>query len=249
MFIGGLEKFTLIDYPKKIACTVFTLGCNFRCQFCHNPELIMAKENSPRVSEREFFKFLKNRIGKLDGVCITGGEPAIQDDIIKFIKKIKKLGFLVKFDTNGIRPDIIKELVTEKLIDYIAMDIKAPLGLKSQTPNSKSQTNPKFQITKYEDVIGVKIDIEKIKESASVIMSSPIDYEFRTTAVPGIHTEENFIEIGKWLNGAKAYYIQEYREIKIFDEKLKNTTRGKTLDIDAIAGKLKEYFGKVGVRR
>lgn len=242
MLLGGLQKLTLIDYPEKLACTVFTLGCNFRCQFCHNPELILVSENSPRLTEREFFKFLKKRIGKLDGVCITGGEPAIQDDIIKFIKKIKKLGFLVKLDTNGIRPDIIKELISEKLIDYIAMDIKAPLGLKSQTPSTKFQT-------KYESVIGVKIDLEKIKESVSIIMSSQIEYEFRTTAVPGIHTEEDFVEIGKWLKGARAFYLQEYREIKIFDEKLKEKTRGKTLNLAVIAGKLKEYFGKVGVRR
>lgn len=269
MILGGLQRLTLIDYPGKIACAVFTLGCDFRCPFCHNPELVIAGENSPRVSEREFFHFLKRRVGRLDGVCITGGEPVIQKDIKKFIKKIKTLGFLVKLDTNGSQPDIIKELISEKLVDYVAMDIKAPPGLKSQAPNIKSsprggspvgrQINSpsasslgprgNSRILKYEEATGIKIDIENIKESIEIIKSSGIEYEFRTTAVPGLHTEEDFIAIGKWLSGARVFYLQEYREIKIFDEKLRDKTRGKKFDLQAISEKLKPYFKKVVIRK
>ncbi len=146
--------------------------------------------------EKEFFEFLKKRKGRLEGVCITGGEPAIQPDLIDFIKKIKKLGYLVKLDTNGSRPDVIKKLLDLKLLDFIAMDIKGP-------------------IKKYGEISGSKVDIERIKLSVGLIKNSGIPYEFRTTAVPGLHTEKDFQDIAKWLKGAKSYFLQEYREIKI----------------------------------
>src|SRR3990172_8063647 len=168
MILGGFQKITLIDYPGKLATTVFTVGCNFRCPFCHNPELVDLKLVHNEESEKEFLAFLKKRKGKLEGVCITGGEPLIQPDIIDFIKKIKKLGFFVKLDTNGTRPDVLKKIIDAKIIDYIAMDIKNQL---------------KF----YDKTTGTKVDKNRIKLSVDLIMNSHIPYEFRTTAVPGLH--------------------------------------------------------------
>lgn len=231
MTLGGFQKLTLIDYPGKLATTVFTVGCSLRCPFCHNPELVNSSQFAVHSNlEKEFFEFLKKRKGKLEGVCITGGEPLIQKDIIDFIKKIKKLGYLVKLDTNGTRPDVLRKIIKDKLADFIAMDIKS---------------SPK----KYLKTSGIKTDIERIKLSVNMIMRSVIDYEFRTTAVPGLHAEKDFEEIAKWIQGAKAYYLQEYREIKILDPRLKAKTKDKKLDLEKIRSKIEKSFGGVGIRR
>jgi pyruvate formate lyase activating enzyme len=232
MNIAGFQKLTLIDYPGKIATTVFTVGCNFRCPFCHNPELILAPilaSGGKGEMEKEFFKFLKNRKGKLEGVCITGGEPTLQPDLIDFIKKIKKLGFFVKLDTNGLRPDILKKLLDLKLLDFVAMDIKN-------------------QIKKYSQTVGIKVDTERIKLSVELIRHSKLPYEFRTTVVPGIHKPEDFKEISKWLSGAESYFLQEYREGKIFDENLKKKTKGKKIDLEQIRKAIEKNFKKVRIR-
>ncbi len=230
MKLGGFQKMTLIDYPGKIATTVFTVGCSFRCGFCHNPELVIPVQfPAPNNMVEEFFQHLSKRKGKLEGVCITGGEPTIQPDIIEFIKKIREIGFLVKLDSNGSQPEMLKKIIKEKLVDFIAMDIKS------------SQQN-------YNKAIGLKFDIKKIKKSVKMIMESGIDYEFRTTVVPGIHSEQDFEEIGKWIKGAKAYYLQEYRQRHILDPKLKDVTAGKTLDLEKIKQSLKPYVKKVGIR-
>jgi pyruvate formate lyase activating enzyme len=238
--LGGYQKLTLIDYPGKIATTVFTVGCSFRCPFCHNPELVNPSSPEPHPSlplrkgkemEDEFFDFLKKRKGKIEGVCITGGEPTIQPDLIDFIKKIKKLGFLVKLDSNGTRPDVLKKIIDSKLVDFIAMDIKN-------------------QLKKYDKTTGIKGgDIERIKLSADLIMQSKIPYEFRTTVVPGLHLEKDFAEIAKWIKGARAYYLQEYREIKILDPRLKKKTKGKTINLERIKEKIEKNFGKMVIRR
>lgn len=230
MLLGGYQKLTLIDYPGKIATTVFTVGCSFRCPFCHNPELVLATHNSqPITPEKEFFDFLKKRQGKLEGVCITGGEPTIQPDIIDFIKKIKELGFLVKLDTNGTRPEVIKELFKLGIIDYVAMDIK----------HAKK---------KYALACGKKTDIKKIEKSVKMIMQSGVDYEFRTTVVPGIHTEKDFLDIAKWIRGAEKYYLQEYRDIKILDKKLRKLNKGKSVDLQRIQREIAPFVKKVGIR-
>jgi len=230
MIIGGLQKLTLIDYPGHIAATVFTVGCNFRCSFCHNPELVSSiKYGISSIFEKDLFDLLKNRQGKLEGVCITGGEPTIQPDLIEFIRKIKESGYKVKLDTNGARPDVLRQLYNEKLLDFVAMDIK-------NTPE------------KYKKTVNSLVDIERIKLSVDLIRNSGIDYEFRTTAVPGIHTGEDFVKIGKWLKGSKKYALQSYREKNILDEKLKKKTKGKKLDLEKIAKKVGKYFGKVEVR-
>jgi pyruvate formate lyase activating enzyme len=229
--IGGLQKLTLIDYPGHIAATVFTVGCNFRCPFCHNPELVSKiKYSSSNVLETEFLKFLGTRKGKLEGVCITGGEPTIQPDIIDFIRKIRKMGFKVKLDTNGTRPDVLRLLYAEKMLDYVAMDIK-------NTPE------------KYAKTANSKIDVERIKLSVDLIRHSGIDYEFRTTSVPGLHIESDFSNIGKWLSGAKKYVLQAFEDKgKILDPRLKKKTKGKTLDLEKISKGIEKYFEKVEVR-
>jgi pyruvate formate lyase activating enzyme len=236
MLLGGFQRLTLIDYPGRIAATVFTVGCNFRCPFCHNPELVFLPSIPPltrggRIGgvEKDFFEFLKKRIGKLEGVCITGGEPAIQPDLIDFIKKIKKMGYLVKLDTNGARPDVLKKLLDQKLVDFVAMDIK-------NTPK------------KYMETCGNKVDIERIQLSVDLIRNSGLPYEFRTTAVPGLHREKDFIDIAKWLKCSSTYFLQEYREIRILDPALKKKTKGKKLDLEKIKRKIEKSFGKVGVR-
>lgn len=179
--------------------------------------------------EKDFLKFLKTRKGKLAGVCITGGEPTIQPDLIEFIKKVKKMGFLVKLDTNGMRPDVLKKLYDLKLLDFVAMDIKSSLK-------------------KYDKANGVKTDKDRIKLSVDLIMNSRIPYEFRTTVVPGIHTMEDFDEIAEWLSGAESYFLQEYREGKILDPNLKKKTKGKKIDLEVIKKRIEKSFKKVGIR-
>lgn len=221
---------TLIDYPGKIAATVFTNGCNFRCPFCHNPELVHGSQFTVQSSEQaekqvgEFFEFLKTRQGKLDGICITGGEPTLQPDLVDFIERIKKLGFAVKLDSNGTRPDVLRELFEKKLVDYVAMDIKA-------SPEN------------YQKVCGTKIDLERIKLSIDLIKNSGADYEFRTTVVPGLHKEEEFQEVAKWLNGAKRYILQKYHDYgKILDDSLRDRIKGEEIDLSKIK---KMFEGKV----
>ena len=222
---------TLIDYPGKLATTVFTVGCSFRCPFCHNPELVLGSQASVNSNlEKEFLDFLKKRQGKLEGVCITGGEPTIQSDLVDFIRKIKKLGFLVKLDSNGTRPDVLKKLLDLKLLDFVAMDIKN-------------------QLENYDKTTGVKGDKDRIKLSVDLIRNSKVPYEFRTTVVPGIHTEKDFVAIAKWIEGAERYYLQEYRELKILDPNLKKKTKGKKIDLEKIQKKIQASFGKVGIRK
>jgi pyruvate formate lyase activating enzyme len=232
VILGGLQKLTLIDYPGHIAATVFTVGCNFRCPFCHNPELVISNFQFPisNFLEGDFFNFLETRQGKLEGVCITGGEPTIQPDIIDFIRKIKNLGYKVKLDTNGTRPDVLRQLFTEKLLDFVAMDIKSYPGDYNKATNSQ-------------------VDIERIKLSVDLIKNSGIDYEFRTTAVPGLHEEGDFEKIGKWLEGSKKYVLQAFEDKgKILDPRLTKRINGKKLDLEQIAKKIEKYFGKVEIR-
>lgn len=234
MNIGGYQKLTLIDFPGHLATTIFTVGCNFRCPFCHNPELVLGAgqlaSGTESEMEKEFFTFLLKRKGKIEGVCITGGEPTLQPDLIEFIKKVRALGFLIKLDTNGARPDILKKLLDLKFLDFVAMDIKNQLKYYSKT-------------------VGVKVDTERIKLSVELIKNSRLPYEFRTTVVPGIHTEKDFLAIAKWLCGAKAYYLQEYREDVILDKNLRRKTKGKKIDLENIQSKIGKNFEKMGVRR
>jgi pyruvate formate lyase activating enzyme len=191
MIIGSMQRFSLIDYPGKICAIVFTQGCNFRCPYCHNPELVNPKKFGESIAHDEIFPFLERRRGKLDAVSITGGEPTIQEDIVGFIKKIKNLGYLVKIDTNGSIPEILEELIGEKLLDSIAMDIKAPLN-------------------KYKKTVKATIDTRRIEESIHLIMNSGIDYEFRTTIVKSLLDEDDIKKIGRVIEGADRYVLQKF---------------------------------------
>ena len=224
--IGGLQKTSLLDFPKKIAAIVFTQGCNFRCGYCHNAELLDFSADA-KVKEDEFFDFLKTRKGKLDGVVITGGEPTVQSGLKDFVLKIKDLGFEVKLDTNGTNPKVLNEL--NGLIDYIAMDIKAPFS-------------------KYEMITGVRVNIGNIKESIDFIMSSDIDYEFRTTVVKSQLEFGDFEEIGKQIKGAKKYYLQKFVPSKIFDKKLIDETTYSDEEFKLICDNLKKYVEFVDFR-
>ena len=188
--IGGLQKVTLLDFPGKVACTVFLTGCNLRCPYCHNPDLVLTKDNGKYISEKEFFEFLLSRKGKLDGVCITGGEPTLYPNLTNLIRRIREMGFLVKLDSNGTAPEILKPLLREKLLDYVAIDIK----------NAPSQ---------YAETCGADV-IEYVEKSVALLKSSNIDYEFRTTVCHPFHSPKCMEEIGQWLRNAKQYYIQPF---------------------------------------
>lgn len=191
MKILGLQKLTLLDYPGKTACTVFTAGCNLRCPFCHNAMLVTDIDESQEIEKDDVLKFLKSRRGLLDGVCITGGEPLLQRDISDFVKAIKELGFLVKLDTNGTFPDKLQELISQNLVDYVAMDIK----------NCKE---------KYAETTGIiDFDVSPIEKSIEILKNSTISYEFRTTVVKEFHAEEDIIKIGQWI-GDSDYYLQNF---------------------------------------
>ena len=191
MLIEGLQKTTLLDYPGYVACTLFAHGCNLRCPFCHNAGLVVRKPENI-INEEEIAAFLQKRKGILDGVCLTGGEPLAQKDAVRFIEFLKSFGYKVKLDTNGFYPERLQEIIDKGLVDYIAMDIKS----------SKSG---------YPKAVGIQdIDITPMIKSTELIMGSGIDYEFRTTAVKGIHLVSDFQEIGKWLKGAKRYFIQQF---------------------------------------
>lgn len=194
MNIYGLNKTTLLDYPGHLAAVIFLGNCNFRCPFCHNKNLVTEVSSKNMLSESDVFNFLEKRKNVLEGVCITGGEPTISKDLFSFIEKIKNLGYLIKLDTNGYRPDILMNLCNNGLVDYVAMDIK----------NSK---------TKYIQTAGLNsLDLNKIEDSINFLINGTIDYEFRTTIVKELHQKEDFYEIGKWISNCKAYYLQNYKE-------------------------------------
>ena len=190
MRISGLMKLTLLDFPGHTACTVFTGGCNYRCPFCHNAELVLRPGEQPVIPEEEFFALLQKRKGLLDGVAVTGGEPTLQPDLPDFLRRIRDLGYAVKLDTNGTRPDLLKRLVREGLVQYAAMDIK----------NSPAR---------YAETAGVSDpDLAAVRESAAFLLEGTVPYEFRTTVVRELHTPRDMAEIGRWLRGAERYFLQ-----------------------------------------
>lgn len=192
MRISGLNKLTLLDYPGKMACTVFLAGCNVRCPFCHNASLVLDPTSQPEITEEELMTFLDNRKGILEGVCVTGGEPTLSNDLPEFLRKIKDKGYFVKLDTNGTNPDMIEKVIS--FVDYFAMDIK----------NSKEH---------YAETVGVgNFNIEPIERSIEILMKRAEDYEFRTTVVAELHAVEDFDNIGKWIAGAKALYLQRFKD-------------------------------------
>jgi pyruvate formate lyase activating enzyme len=200
MKIGGLQKVSLIDYPGLICATIFLQGCNFKCSYCHNPELVDTRLFQPCIKENEVLDFLNTRKGKLDAVTITGGEPTIHDGLAPFIKQIKKIKFAVKLDTNGSQPQVIKTLLDEKLLDFIAMDIKAPLE-------------------KYKSVVKVPVNSDLIKESIRLILKAKIQHEFRTTIVESQLEEKDILQIAKLISGASNYALQKFVPVKVLEKK------------------------------
>lgn len=198
MEIGGLQRFSLIDYPGKLCAIVFTRGCNFRCPYCHNPELVDPERFSPLIPTDEIGDFLHKRQGKLDAVTITGGEPLIHNDIGSFVGSIKDMGYAVKIDTNGSRPTVLESLIHDNLIDYISMDVKAPLE-------------------KYDSVAGVTVDTGAIRHSIDLIMDSRIDYEFRTTVPRSLLEPDDILAIGRLIAGARRYILQRLVPSKVLD--------------------------------
>ncbi len=193
MRIDGLQTLTLLDYPGKVACTVFTSGCNMRCPFCHNASLVCG-EVPPFMEKEEFFAFLKKRTGVLDGVCVTGGEPLLQEGLIPFLLEVKEKGFTTKLDTNGLLHDRLRAAVEAGAVDYVAMDIK----------NCKAR---------YAETAGVPgLDLAPIEKSVQFLMEGKVDYEFRTTVVKELHNKADFGEIGQWLKGAKRYFLQSFKD-------------------------------------
>lgn len=194
MFVSGLQKLTLLDYPGKVACTVFTGGCNFRCPFCHNAPLVLPERLARDTDEQEVLEFLSRRRGILDGVAITGGEPLLHAGIGDFIGRIKELGFSVKLDTNGSFPDRLRSLVEHGLVDRVAMDIK---------------NSPEL----YGVTVGLKgFDVSPVAESKDFLLSGQVEYEFRTTVVKGLHTQESLVAAAEWIRGAEEYYLQQFKD-------------------------------------
>lgn len=194
MKIHGFQKLTLLDYPEKIAGTLFLGHCNFRCPFCHNAQLVLSADKEEIIEVEAVLDTLKKRKGILEGVCISGGEPTLSPELEDLLRKIKGLDYPIKLDTNGYRPQVLKRLVESGLIDYVAMDIKHVLS-------------------KYQEAIGLReFHPEWIQESVDFLMKGSLDYEFRTTVTRELHTKEDMNQIGTWLKGCARYYLQQYRE-------------------------------------
>ena len=206
MFIAGMQKLTLLDFPGVVACTLFTAGCNFRCPWCHNAGLVLPEEASDRLLESgEVLSFLEKRKGVLDGVCVTGGEPLLHAELPDFLKRVKDLGYRVKLDTNGSFPERLEALVREKLADRVAMDIK----------NGPSR---------YAETVGLRnLDLSAVTASKDFLLSDAVDYEFRTTVVRGLHTEESLLEAADWIQGAKQWFLQQLDEMRRLLETVQKT--------------------------
>ena len=271
MQIGGLQKVSLIDWPGKIAAVVFLIGCNFRCPFCQNPELVETKQYSvsailPRISQIDFFAFLESREKLLEGVSVTGGEPTINPDLPEFLEKIKKIGFSVKLDTNASNPKMLEELISKKMIDYFAVDIKASpknylktIGLFYYPERSRrSPANARNSLNKLRDssvALLFQNDILKnIEKSLDIIQKSGIPFEFRTTAVPGIIDEKEMNKIKKWLKNlgvlekAKIYAIQQFRSEKTLDKSFEKIKPYSNEKLEGFANIIKPEVRRVEIR-
>lgn len=229
MFLSGLQKLTLLDYPGKVACTVFTAGCNFRCPFCHNAGLVLPDRLFQDITEEEIMAFLKKRAGILDGVAVTGGEPLLHKELPAFLRQVKDLGYLVKLDTNGSFPDRLEALLSEGLVDRVAMDIKNSPDLYAKTAGI------------------AHLDLADIERSKNLLLTGSVEVEFRTTVVKGLHSRESLIEAAKWIAGAKEYYLQQFKDsgdviaisgLSAYDEN----------EMHALADAVKPYVPGVQVR-
>jgi pyruvate formate lyase activating enzyme len=229
MNIGGLQRFSLIDYPGTICAIIFTQGCNFRCPYCHNPELVHPDRYETVIPEEDIYSFLERRRGKLDGVSITGGEPTEQSDLIEWIRRVKAMGYLVKIDTNGSHPEALNELTEGKLVDFIAMDVKAPLA-------------------KYRDITRSTVDPRLITESIQLILNSGIPHEFRTTVVQSQLDTKDISAIARMINGADRYVLQRFLPSKVLDRRYLNKTTWSDEELTSVERKIHRFVGQVIVR-
>jgi pyruvate formate lyase activating enzyme len=227
--IRGVEKLSTIDYPGKTCSIAFLAECNFRCPFCQNPDLIERPGELEPIEEEEFLNFVKSRRKWLDAVCVTGGEPCLHEDLPEFLGRIKEAGFLVKLDTNGTNPGMLDEIIRKGFVDYIAMDIKA------------SQE-------RYGEVARAEVDMEKVRKSVKMIMESGLDYEFRTTVVPGMHDKDEVRKIGEWIKGARAYYVQGFRPENSLDRSFRKKGKFSDADLEAMASEAGKFVEKAEVR-
>ena len=223
----GIDKFSLLDYEEKVSIVLFSPACNFRCPFCHNGDSVL-NSNTP-IAFKDIISYLKTRVGLVDAVVFTGGEPTMMPELEERIREVKKLGFLIKLDTNGTNPEVLKHLLDKKLLDYVAMDIKAP-------------------VEKYPLITGVQIEKDRIKNSIDLIMQSGVKYEFRTTVVKSQLSYDDFEKIGQFINGADKYFLQKFEANKIYDESLRNEKTYSNEEFDEICGILKKYVKFVKVR-
>ena len=228
MKIGGFQKTSLLDYPGEISAIIWTVGCNFNCPFCYNIDLV--KGNVELFPVEEIFGFLKKRKGLIEGLVISGGEPFLQKDLKEFCKKVKKIGYKIKIDTNGTFPEKLQELIDKKLVDYVAMDIKAPFK-------------------KYDKLAGKKTNMKKIKKSIEIIQDSDLDYEFKTTFVPDLLIKEDIVEIAKWLKGSRLYYLQQFKnDIPVISSKLSKKQSYSSNYLKETLNEIKPYFDECYLR-
>jgi pyruvate formate lyase activating enzyme len=229
MIVGGFQKFSLLDYPGKASAVIFTLGCNFRCRYCHNPELVIPGKYAPEIPPSEIYGFFEGRRNKLDAVCVTGGEPTLHAGLIEMIKRVKSMGFLVKLDSNGSRPEVLEEVIGRGLVDYLAMDVKAPLE-------------------GYAEIVGRPVSPDAITRSIRAIMNSGVKYEFRTTVVESLLRADDLIKIVRLIEGAEGYYLQHFVPSKLDDVTLMEERSYSDDTLRALAGEMKNYVAYCGVR-
>jgi pyruvate formate lyase activating enzyme len=233
MLLSGIQPFTVLDYPGKVSCIVFTPGCNFRCGYCHNPEFVLPEKVAALrpsfIAEEAFFNFLDQRTTLLDGVVITGGEPTLMPDLEDFIIKIKKRGYLVKLDSNGNRPAVLKKLLAKNLLDYIAMDVKTSLP-------------------RYQGLVGQWASEPLIAESIKLIQNSGLEYEFRTTLVKEVHTPDVINEMGRLLKGSKKLFLQGFRSETTLNPTFGTYHAFNESETEEIANKLREHIDEVIIR-
>lgn len=226
--IKGIEKFAPIDFPGYISSTVFVGDCNFRCPFCHNADLVLKPQSLPSFPMDYFLSYLDSRKNWLEAVCVSGGEPLIHDDLEVLLQIIKDRKLLVKMDTNGAFPEKLEKLVEDGLVDYIAMDVKAPLD-------------------KYKKITGVSVNIDNLKRSILFIQNSNVDYIFRTTAVPGFIDGNDIEKIGQLLKGSKNYQIQQFKPVNTLDKSLEKTKPYSKEELQAFADRVAPYFEQVRI--
>jgi pyruvate formate lyase activating enzyme len=199
--ICGLQKLTLLDFPGRLGAIVFLGGCNFRCPFCQNSSLVLSPGDVEGISEEEFRRFLKKRSGIIEGICVTGGEPTLHQDLSQLFSLIKSEGYLAKLDTNGTNPDMVRTLIEDGLVDYVAMDLKAGREHYARICGLDGQSDERNALL-----------LENICQSVELLMDSSIEYEFRTTVVKGLHSEQDFIDIAQWISGCRNYFLQSFRD-------------------------------------